>query len=64
VAVEENNAEVLSYLLRAGGDKSQKDSSGRTAVMLAQKRDKKGSHEQVIAALKLPCWRPVPLQPL
>mmetsp|Transcript_37655 Transcript_37655/g.120038 ORF Transcript_37655/g.120038 Transcript_37655/m.120038 type:complete len:183 (-) Transcript_37655:124-672(-) len=48
VAVEENNAEALSYLLRAGADKSQKDSSGRTAVMLAQKRDKKGSHEQVV----------------
>mmetsp|Transcript_37653 Transcript_37653/g.120028 ORF Transcript_37653/g.120028 Transcript_37653/m.120028 type:complete len:181 (-) Transcript_37653:25-567(-) len=57
VAVEENNAEALSYLLRAGADKSQKDSSGRTAVMLAQKRDKKGSHEQVPPRCLCERWR-------
>jgi hypothetical protein len=53
-AVEENNPEMVSLLLRAGAEKSQKNSSGQTPEVMAQKRDKKGSHEQVLAVLKLP----------
>merc|ERR1712194_263056 len=51
VAIAQNNAEVVQCLVRSGADLKQKNSSGQTAQQLAQKCNKKGSHDLVLQAL-------------
>lgn len=50
-AAKEGNARMVAMLLKEGADATQKNSSGRTAVQVAQKRNKAGSHAPVISAL-------------
>lgn len=49
-AVKEKDAEAVKLLLRAGADPDQKDSSGRTAIILAGRLDRAGSHTEVLQA--------------
>jgi len=52
-AVEENSAEIVRALLMCGADGSRKNSAGKTPREWAVKLNKRGSHEEVIAALSL-----------
>jgi len=52
VAVEENDPNMIRLLIIAGAHTKRTDSSGRTALQLAERRNKKGSHDQVIEILK------------
>eukprot|EP00445_Apocalathium_hangoei_P065750 CAMPEP_0204112456 /NCGR_PEP_ID=MMETSP0361-20130328/3064_1 /ASSEMBLY_ACC=CAM_ASM_000343 /TAXON_ID=268821 /ORGANISM="Scrippsiella Hangoei, Strain SHTV-5" /LENGTH=292 /DNA_ID=CAMNT_0051062667 /DNA_START=15 /DNA_END=894 /DNA_ORIENTATION=+ len=51
VAVQENNAGLVSALLLSGADKKVKNSTGKTPLEAAEKLNKKGSHAAVVAAL-------------
>jgi len=51
VAVQENNAGLVSALLLSGADKKVKNSTGKTPLEAAEKLNKKGSHAAVMAAL-------------
>eukprot|EP00406_Dinophysis_acuminata_P044444 CAMPEP_0179311466 /NCGR_PEP_ID=MMETSP0797-20121207/52700_1 /TAXON_ID=47934 /ORGANISM="Dinophysis acuminata, Strain DAEP01" /LENGTH=220 /DNA_ID=CAMNT_0021021239 /DNA_START=48 /DNA_END=711 /DNA_ORIENTATION=- len=50
-AAKVGNPEVILALLEEGADPTQKDSAGRTALQVAQRRDRKGSHADVLHAL-------------
>lgn len=50
-AVEENDAELVLALLRCGADQTRRNSAGQTPHELAQRRNRKGSHELILAAL-------------
>lgn len=50
-AAKSNDAEMVSLLIGFGADPQAKNSSGQTAMQLAQKSDKKGSHTAVMRAL-------------
>jgi len=50
-AVEENSADMVLALLECGADLMQKNSAGKTPRALAEKLNKHGSHDAVIAAL-------------
>lgn len=50
VAAEKGDHEVVDLLLKYNADPAQKDSSGKTALDIAKKKDKKGSHIAVIMA--------------
>jgi len=52
LAAKQGNAEVVSSLLRAGADKDQLTSKGRSALQLARSADVYGSHLQVIQVLE------------
>mmetsp|Transcript_13168 Transcript_13168/g.35419 ORF Transcript_13168/g.35419 Transcript_13168/m.35419 type:complete len:232 (-) Transcript_13168:304-999(-) len=51
VAVQENNAGLVSALLLSGADKKVKNSTGKTPLEAAEKLNKKGSHAAVMVAL-------------
>mmetsp|Transcript_126022 Transcript_126022/g.364662 ORF Transcript_126022/g.364662 Transcript_126022/m.364662 type:complete len:198 (-) Transcript_126022:188-781(-) len=51
VAVEENSAEMVTALLACGADCTVKNSAGKTPRALAEKLNKRGSHDVVVAAL-------------
>merc|ERR1712187_1037735 len=42
---------IVTALLAEGADSAQKNSAGQTAVQIAQKKNKKGSHENVLRIL-------------
>jgi len=46
-AAELNDARVVGLLLKAGVDAGQKNSAGKTAAQVAQKKDQRGSHQEV-----------------
>jgi len=46
-AAELKDARIVGLLLKAGVDAGQKNSAGKTAAQVAQKKDKNGSHEEV-----------------
>lgn len=48
-AAELGDATMVSLLLQEGADCMQKNSSGKTAVQVAQRKDKAGSHRSVLA---------------
>jgi len=50
-AVEENDAALIRALLHCGSDPTLEDSARRTPHRLASRLDRKGSHEEVLAAL-------------
>jgi len=50
-AVEENDAELVLALLRCGADQTRRNSAGKTPHELAQRRNRKGSHDLILAAL-------------
>uniref|UniRef100_A0A6T0ZPS3 Uncharacterized protein n=1 Tax=Alexandrium monilatum TaxID=311494 RepID=A0A6T0ZPS3_9DINO len=50
-AVMNNDAQAVEALLWAGADRGAQDSSGQTALTLAHKLNKDGSHKEVIANL-------------
>jgi len=50
-AAEAGRSTVVEMLLKEGAEPSLKNSSGRTAAELAQKKDKKGSHAEVLRLL-------------
>jgi len=51
-AVTKKNEEIVGLLIRFGADTSAKNSSGKTALELAQKMNKNGSMDAVIAKLQ------------
>eukprot|EP00929_Paragymnodinium_shiwhaense_P115148 TRINITY_DN8382_c0_g1_i1.p1 TRINITY_DN8382_c0_g1~~TRINITY_DN8382_c0_g1_i1.p1 ORF type:complete len:286 (-),score=83.96 TRINITY_DN8382_c0_g1_i1:200-1057(-) len=51
VAAADKNVEVIKLLLDARAEHEQKSSGGLTALQLAVKKNKKGSHDQVISLL-------------
>jgi hypothetical protein len=51
VAAEKNNAEIVKILLLHQADPQQKDSKRCTALQVAEKKDKKGSHRKSVSAL-------------
>lgn len=51
MAVQENSAAMVEALLLCGADASAMNSSGKTALEVAERLDKKGSHQAVLAAL-------------
>jgi hypothetical protein len=51
LAAEKGDAELIRLLLEAGADRLQKDSSGRTPQDVAKKKNRKGSHDETLAAL-------------
>mmetsp|Transcript_8921 Transcript_8921/g.21164 ORF Transcript_8921/g.21164 Transcript_8921/m.21164 type:complete len:239 (+) Transcript_8921:72-788(+) len=53
-AAELGNARLVRMLLREGAIPKLLDSSGRTAVAVAQRRDRNGSHAKVLAVLTAP----------
>merc|ERR1712113_140461 len=51
-AAKSGDPNIVAALLQEEGlDRTQKDSSGRTALQIAQARNKNGSHESVLCAL-------------
>merc|ERR1719382_1499995 len=52
VAVEKNNLRVVEMLLAEGADVSQKNSSGRTAAQVAQRRNNKGERSTMLQLLQ------------
>lgn len=50
-AAEAGRSAIVDMLLKEGADPSHKNSAGRTAAELAQKKDKKGSHAEVLRLL-------------
>jgi len=52
LAVEENNAETVQSLLRCGADRTQKNSAKMSPLELAEKCNKKGSHDAIVKLLK------------
>jgi len=54
LAAEKGDAQLISLLCQAGADRVQKDSSGRTPEDAAKRKNKKGSHDDALAALASP----------
>jgi len=52
VAVTQNNADMVQLLLAAGARPMLKNSAGLSPLQLAQKLDKKGSHEKILRLLQ------------
>jgi len=52
MAVEENKVDTVRALLRSGASKDQKDSSNRTAVEVAERYNKNGSHDHMLELLR------------
>merc|ERR1712194_971716 len=50
-AVEDGEVEVVQALLRCGADPEQK-ASGKSAMQVAERCNKKGSHDLVVAAIR------------
>lgn len=50
-AAESGDVKIVTMLLREGADPSQKNSSGKTALEVAKKKDNKGSHSKVVTTL-------------
>merc|ERR1712083_1196344 len=51
-AAKSGDPQIVAALLQEEGlDRTQKDSSGRTALQIAQAKNKNGSHESVLRAL-------------
>mmetsp|Transcript_82702 Transcript_82702/g.192151 ORF Transcript_82702/g.192151 Transcript_82702/m.192151 type:complete len:221 (-) Transcript_82702:237-899(-) len=57
-AVELGDERIVSMLLKEGASTLQKDSSGKTAAQVAQKKNKGSSHEGVLRLLGAPAGRP------
>jgi hypothetical protein len=51
LAAEKGDTQLISALLKAGADKTQKDSQGRTPEDIARKKNRRGSHDEALAAL-------------
>merc|ERR1712176_1715575 len=51
-AVERCDARMVAMLLEEGASSAQKDTFGKTAEEVAKKKDRKGSHAEVLRALK------------
>merc|ERR1719464_1585362 len=51
LAAELADARIVEMLLKEGVDSAQKNSSGKTAAQVAQKKDKGGSHQDVVRLL-------------
>merc|ERR1712196_572032 len=51
VAVTKGDAELVGLLIRCGADRTMKNSAKQTPLELAQKSNKKGQLDEVIAAL-------------
>jgi hypothetical protein len=51
VAAEAGDKEIVEFLIQEGADPAQKNSSGKTAIDIAAKKNKKSSHEGVLRAL-------------
>merc|ERR1712217_403415 len=51
-AAEEGNWQIVGMLLNEGVNPAQKNSSGKTAVQIAEKKNQKGSHATVLRLLK------------
>eukprot|EP00931_Biecheleriopsis_adriatica_P041998 TRINITY_DN2393_c0_g1_i1.p1 TRINITY_DN2393_c0_g1~~TRINITY_DN2393_c0_g1_i1.p1 ORF type:complete len:259 (+),score=109.18 TRINITY_DN2393_c0_g1_i1:69-779(+) len=51
-AAELGDAEIISMLLAEGAEAGQKNSSGKTAAQVAEKKDKSGSHGKVLSLLR------------
>jgi hypothetical protein len=54
-AVEKNNLRVVEMLLAEGANPTQTNSSGRTPLQIAQRKNKKGSHETMLQILEAAC---------
>jgi len=52
LAVQENNLEAVKALLRCGADKELQNSRKKTPLEIAERCNKSGSHEMVLAALR------------
>merc|ERR1711920_391349 len=50
-AVEEKDVEAVQALLRCGADANAKNSAGKTPRELADRLNRKGSHDHILAAL-------------
>mmetsp|Transcript_32959 Transcript_32959/g.76658 ORF Transcript_32959/g.76658 Transcript_32959/m.76658 type:complete len:192 (+) Transcript_32959:76-651(+) len=57
-AAELGDERITTMLLKEGAVPSQKDSSGRTAVQVAQRKNRKGSHDGVLFVLGAPAAKP------
>jgi len=55
VAASQNNLEVVQLLIVRNANANQLDSKGRTALQIAAKKCKQGSHRKVVAALTDVC---------
>jgi len=55
VAASQNNLEVVQLLILRDANANQLDSKGRTALQIAAKKCKQGSHRKVVAALTAVC---------
>mmetsp|Transcript_19341 Transcript_19341/g.53105 ORF Transcript_19341/g.53105 Transcript_19341/m.53105 type:complete len:218 (-) Transcript_19341:77-730(-) len=53
VAVARNDPEMVRMLLQAGADATRTDSFRRTPWQVARRKNRRGSHEQVLAALRV-----------
>lgn len=51
LAAEKGDAQLIRLLLEAGADRLLKDSSSRTPEDVAKRKNKKGSHDEALAAL-------------
>jgi len=51
VAAEKGDALLISYLLEEGADAQQRNSTGRTALQVARRKNKDGSHDEALRAL-------------
>merc|ERR550525_900673 len=58
-AAELGDAGVVEMLLKEGAMPSQKNSSGKTALQLAQKKGRAGSHDTVLRLLAGSCSQPL-----
>mmetsp|Transcript_102191 Transcript_102191/g.218819 ORF Transcript_102191/g.218819 Transcript_102191/m.218819 type:complete len:258 (+) Transcript_102191:77-850(+) len=54
-AAEAGRSDIVEMLLTEGAEPSHKNSAGRTAADLAQKKDKRGSHAEVLRLLGNTC---------
>eukprot|EP00929_Paragymnodinium_shiwhaense_P075512 TRINITY_DN38610_c0_g1_i2.p1 TRINITY_DN38610_c0_g1~~TRINITY_DN38610_c0_g1_i2.p1 ORF type:complete len:248 (-),score=94.15 TRINITY_DN38610_c0_g1_i2:120-863(-) len=51
MAVSKNDSELVQLLVKCGAQKGARDSSGRTALDLAKKLDRRGSHRKTLEIL-------------
>jgi len=51
LAAEKGDAQLIGLLLEAGADRLMKDSRGQTPEEVARKKNRKGSHDEALAAL-------------
>merc|ERR1712232_1008235 len=50
-AAEKGQEDMVKMLMEEGADPAQKNSSGKTAAQVAQKKGRSGSHDKVLQAL-------------